>query len=376
MIDPGRLYEFLQEKGIRFFTGVPDSLMKDFLKYLQDHAKAGEHIITANEGLAIALASGHYFRTGFIPIVYLQNSGLGNIINPLSSLADKEMYGVPLLIMIGWRGKPGSPDEPQHKKMGRITIPLLEALELPFFVLEENEAASFRMIGEAVAMATTISSPVVLLVPEQIFETYTGKTEKDLYKLNRETVIRNIIDQLKGDEMVICTTGKTGREFDEQNKLAGGKIKKYFLSVGAMGHAGHIALGVAGRGGGTTILLDGDGALLMHMGGLATIAQYARGNFLHIVLNNGSHESVGGQPTAGFRANLSGIASACGYPRTFCIKTEEELKPWMATISNVQGLNFVEIRISRGSRKDLGRPAGEPPGWKKDLMNAIKKDPG
>lgn len=376
MIDPGRLYDHLQEKGIRFFTGVPDSLMKDFLGYLQDHADAGDHIITANEGLAIALASGHYFRSGKIPFVYLQNSGLGNIINPLSSLADQEMYGVPILIMIGWRGKPGTKDEPQHKKMGRITIPLLEALELPFFVLEENEAASFRLIGEAVSLATTNAAPVVLLVPEQIFETYPGKQEEDIYKLNRERVIRSIIDQLKGDETVICTTGKTGREFYAQNKLAGDKIKKYFLSVGAMGHAGHIALGVAGRDGSTTILLDGDGALLMHMGGLATVAQYAAGNFLHIVLNNGSHESVGGQPTAGFRANLSGIASACGYPRTFCIKSEEALKQWMGTVSNVQGLNFVEIRINRGSRKDLGRPAGEPLSWKKDFMNALKKDPG
>lgn len=375
MIDPGRLYELLKKKDIHFYTGVPDSLMKDFLKYLQDHTGESDHVIAANEGLAMALASGYHFQSGKVPFVYLQNSGLGNIINPLTSLADKEIYAVPMLLMIGWRGRPGTEDEPQHKKMGCITTSLLEILDVPYYVLEEDEENSFRLISEAISKAIDLSSPVALLVPENIFTVYNGVTEEDNYSLNREEVIKKIIGQLNGYETVICTTGKTGREFYEQNKLAGDKISRYLLSVGAMGHAGHIALGIAAVSDKENILLlDGDGAVLMHMGGLPLIPQLAKGNFLHIVMNNGSHESVGGQPTAGFIADLCRIAAACGYPNTICIDSEEALDEWLNTINSLKGLHFVEIRISRSSRKNLIRPAGDSVAWKNDFMNALKKN--
>jgi phosphonopyruvate decarboxylase len=372
MIVPERLYNFLQQQGINFYTGVPDSLLKHFLKFIQDRSNEGDHIITANEGLAIALASGYYFRTGKLPVVYLQNSGLGNIINPLTSLADKEMYAVPMLLLIGWRGRPGTNDEPQHSKMGRITIPLLEVLEVPCYLLEADEDLSFKKIAEAIDVAINEKKPVVLLVPEEIFEKYRGANEPDIYSLQREEVLAQIINHLCGDETVICTTGKTGREFYEQNLKAEKKISKYFLSVGAMGHASHIALGVKEGPNEKIIVIDGDGALLMHLGSLPTVAHYAKENFIHIVINNGCHESVGGQPTEGFFVDFCGMAKASGYKNTVSVTNNIELKQWLNNGLSSKNLQFVEIRTSRNSRNDLGRPAGKPADWKNDFMSALK----
>lgn len=373
MISPERLYNFLKQHDVSFFTGVPDSLLKHFLKYLQEHASPDQHIITANEGLAVGLASGYHFATGKLPLVYLQNSGLGNIINPLTSLADLEMYSVPMLLLIGWRGKPGTKDEPQHVKMGRITKDLLEVLGVPVYLLGENEEASFNTINIAIKEAVTVNKPVALLVPEDIIELYEGKTAESQYSLVREEVIKKIIIKLKGDETVVCTTGKIGREFYEQNELQQKKISNYFLSVGAMGHASHIALGVANHKKGRTLMLDGDGALLMQLGALPVIAQQAKNDFIHIVINNGSHESVGGQPTAAFFADNCGIAKAAGYPKTVRIINERELSHWLDNDFALPGLQFVEIRTNQLSRKDLGRPAGTPADWKNDFMKALRQ---
>lgn len=374
MISPGRLYDFLKKKDVSFFTGVPDSLLKHFLKYVQDHSSPDEHIITANEGLAVGLASGYHFATGKLPLVYLQNSGLGNIINPLTSLADTEMYSVPMLLLIGWRGKPGTKDEPQHVKMGRITKDLLEVLEVPVYLLGENEEASFSTINDAIEDTVEHKKPVALLVPEEIFEIYEGRAEENNYSLVREDVIKKIIAQLEGTETVVCTTGKIGREFYEQNELQRKKITNYLLSVGAMGHASHIALGVAKSKTGRILMLDGDGALLMQMGALPVIAQQVSNDFIHIVINNGSHESVGGQPTAAFSVDCCGIAKASGYTSTVRIINEEELFHWLNNGLFSPGLQFVEIRANQISRNDLGRPTGNPADWKSDFMKALRKD--
>jgi phosphonopyruvate decarboxylase len=372
MIVPERLYDLLKELEIDLYTGVPDSLLKHFLKWLQDNCSHEEHIITANEGLAVALASGYHFRTGKTALVYLQNSGLGNIINPLTSLADKEMYAVPMLLLIGWRGRPGIKDEPQHVKMGRITIGLLETLGVPYYVLDADEGYSFEKIMRAAALATREQRPVALLVPEQIFEVYEGSEETDRHSLEREEVIRDIILHLAGNETIVCTTGKSGREFYEQNIDLGKKIKKYLLSVGAMGHANHIALGLKIASGEKVVVLDGDGALLMQLGALPTIAHHVKANFIHVVINNGSHESVGGQPTEGFFADCCGIARAAGYRSVVSIRNQPELKEWLEKGLGSTEMQFVEIKVSRQARTDLDRPAGSPGDWKKDFMNALR----
>ncbi|MEO7922194.1 MAG: phosphonopyruvate decarboxylase [Chitinophagaceae bacterium] len=374
MIVPERLYHFLKEQGVNFFTGVPDSMLKHFLKYIQDNCSKEQHIITANEGLAVGLASGYHLQTGGVPLVYLQNSGLGNLINPLVSLADKEMYGIPMLLLIGWRGRPGVKDEPQHHKMGRITISLLDTLEVPYHIVDKEEENSFAQIGKAIQQAKNENRPVALIVPDNIFDKYEGKEEPDIYSLKREEVIKRIIGKLTGDEIVICTTGKIGREFYEQNLSAGERIRKYFLNTGAMGHASHIALGIKANSAAKVIVIDGDGALLMHLGTLPTMAWQANDNFIHVVINNGCHESVGGQPTTGFFADCCGIARASGYSSATSITNGTEFEQWLARGLLSKEMQFVEIRVSRHSRDDLGRPSGNPAGWKKELMDALTKN--
>ena len=376
MIRAEQLYDHLGREGISFYTGVPDSLLKNFLQYVQDHTAGEQHIITANEGLALALASGYYLQSGKLPLVYLQNSGLGNLVNPLSSLADQEMYGVPMILLIGWRGEPGIPDEPQHRKMGAITVPLLEVLGVPVFKLDQQSIDPLQIVSTAIQTAREKQNPVALLLSADIFEKvqYEKTTIPATLSLQRESVIRELIKTLSGDETVICTTGKSGREFDEQNKAAGNKIKKYFLSVGAMGHASHIALGIHLQNPSKTILIDGDGALLMHMGALPTISHFANKNFIHLLINNGCHESVGGQPTEAFRVDCTAIARASGYQHTFLIRNEQELNHWLQNSLSSSDTQFVEIRTNAISRPDLGRPAGDPKDWKNDFMSHLTND--
>lgn len=376
MIRAEQLYDHLGREGISFYTGVPDSLLKNFLQYVQDHTAGEQHIITANEGLALALASGYYLQSGKLPLVYLQNSGLGNLVNPLSSLADQEMYGVPMILLIGWRGEPGIPDEPQHRKMGAITVPLLEVLGVPVFKLDQQSIDPLQIVSTAIQTAREKQNPVALLLSADIFEKvqYEKTTIPATLSLQRESVIRELINTLSGDETVICTTGKSGREFDEQNKAAGNKIKKYFLSVGAMGHASHIALGIHLQSPSKTILIDGDGALLMHMGALPTISHFANKNFIHLLINNGCHESVGGQPTEAFRVDCTAIARASGYQHTFLIRNEQELNHWLQNSLSSSDTQFVEIRTNAISRPDLGRPAGDPKDWKNDFMSHLTND--
>lgn len=250
---------------------------------------------------------------------------------------------------------------------------LLEALEVPCYTLDADEVSSFNKIAGAIAEATKEEKPVALIVPENIFKAYEGVSDQNSYSLERENVIRTVISHLKGDEIIVCTTGKTGREFYEQNLMAGNKIKKYFLSVGAMGHANHVALGLKFQSDEKIIMLDGDGALLMQMGSLPTIAHHVKNNFIHVVINNGSHESVGGQPTEGFFADCCAVAKACGYKETVCISNADELNDWLQNGLHSTALQFVEIRTNKNSRDDLGRPAGEPVEWKNNLMNTLRK---
>jgi phosphonopyruvate decarboxylase len=257
--------------------------------------------------------------------------------------------------------------------MGSITTSLLEMLGIPVYTLNENETESFALIAAALSKSREISAPVALLVPEKIFEGYAGTEEKDLFMLNRETVIKELIAALQGDETVVCTTGKTGREFNEQNLAAEKKISRFFLNTGAMGHAGHIALGLTLSKDQKTILLDGDGAFMMHMGGLPAIARLAGNDLIHILINNGSHESVGGQPTHAFSIDCCGIAESCGYKKTVRITNETEWKDWLSGELFPGEKQFIEIRTSRISREGLARPAGEPADWKKELMASLEK---
>jgi len=374
MIKCEDFYNLLKEKEVDFFIGVPDSLLKDFNSYIMDNTPNNKHIITANEGGAIGVASGYHLSTGKIPMVYMQNSGQGNTVNPLTSLADPEVYSIPMLLLIGWRAAPSVKDEPQHVKQGRITLDLLKTLEIPYEVLPENIEEAGKIIEKALTYMKEKNAPYALVVRKGTFESYELKNKTETsYELNREGALKLITDELKERDIVVSTTGKTSRELFEYREELGQDHSKDFLTVGSMGHSSQIAFGIASSKPDRQIYcFDGDGAVIMHMGALAIIGSKKPKNFKHIVFNNGAHDSVGGQPTAGFEIDIPAIAIACGYKEAWTAEKTEEIKEKMRLLKESEGPVLLEIRINKGSRKDLGRPTTTPIENKQAFMKNFK----
>lgn len=374
-VHPKKILDALKKSGVTFFTGVPDSLLKDFLACVEEQVSASDRITAANEGNAIAIAAGYHLATRGIAGVYMQNSGLGNALNPLASLADKEVYAIPMLLIIGWRGEPGIPDEPQHIKQGKITEKLLEILDIPYVVLSTDlsEEKMMSEIAQLSELSQTEKRPCALLVKVGTFETCSApKHITEVGSLGREEAIGMVLDSLQGSEIIVSTTGKISRELYEERKKRGESVKKDFLTVGSMGHASQIALGIAHQKKNEQVYcLDGDGAIIMHMGGLATVGWIAPYNLKHIVFNNMAHESVGGQSTAAKAINLPGIAKSCGYSFVATVATAEELIPMLAALKTRQGPVFLEIKVNLESRKNLGRPDECPIENKKKFMDSI-----
>lgn len=370
MLSTPKFFEYLEEKGVEFSTGVPDSLLKDFCAYVADN---GNDIIAANEGASLGLAAGYHLATNKIPMVYMQNSGFGNIINPLTSLVDPEVYSIPMLIMIGWRGEPNVKDEPQHVKQGRVNEDLLKALEQPYEILSSDQGEAEDQVNKAFKYMEENSAPFALLVRKGTFDPYKLKNNpKHDYPLNREGAIKVIIDAIDERDIVVSTTGKTSREVFEHRVSRGHSHDKDFLTVGCMGHASQIALGIALQKKDRQVFcLDGDGAFLMHMGSAAIIGDLKPANFKHIIINNGAHDSVGGQPTVGFRVDFLKIGEACGYTKVLSACTPEEIKNAMEVLGATEGPVMLEIKTTKGARADLGRPTIKPADNKKDFMKNL-----
>lgn len=372
MVKNELLFEALRKAEVDFFCGVPDSLLKDFCAFLSDNTSYKEHIITANEGGAIALASGYHIATGKVPMVYLQNSGLGNIVNPLLSLADKEVYGTPMLVMIGWRGEPGVHDEPQHKKQGRVQNSLLDAMEMPYMILDENTTEVSDFVNKAVSKTIDLNTPVAIVVRKNTFEPYQLKSSvASDYTLSRESAIQQILEKLENDDIVVSTTGKPSREVFEFRVSQNFGNQNDFLTVGSMGHCSQIALGMALHSDRNVYCIDGDGSVIMHMGGLSITGQSGAKNFRHVVLNNGAHDSVGGQPTVGFEISISEIALANGYRKVFKATDSDSLESSLENFLKEDGPVLLEVCIKKGARKDLGRPTSTPEENKKALMKLL-----
>jgi len=372
MIKPDHIYELLKAEDIRFFTGVPDSLLKDFCAYVSDHTQ--EHVIAANEGNAIALAVGHFLGSGMPALVYMQNSGLGNAVNPLMSLADREVSGIPILLMIGWRGEPGVKDEPQHVKQGRIMIDLLDAMEIPWFILDAGTLDPDSVIQKAAALMREIKSPVALLIRKGAFEEYELKKKLVTdFAMNREDVVKTIVDLLGEVDVIVSTTGMASRELYECRTHRKDGHGNDFLTVGAMGHTASIAMGIAyAQTNRKVFCLDGDGSVIMHMGALAIIGQSGLRNFIHVVVNNGAHDSVGGQPTAGFFLDFQRVAKACGYKHVMSAVNCDEVSDVMKKFRTLEGPILFEVRVNKGSRPDLGRPETTPSENRDSLMRTLE----
>ena len=360
MLDPKDFYEELIARGIEFFTGVPDSLLKSLCAYIDDKTATRSHVITANEGNAIGLASGYHLATNKAACVYMQNSGLGNAVNPLASLADSQVYSIPMLLIIGWRGEPGVKDEPQHVKQGAVTEKQLQTLGIPYEIVDANSDYTV-LISRCIAIMKEINAPVALLIRNNIFLKYTSKTSfQGLSGMKRESALKAILQHTKPETLVVATTGKTSREiFELRQKL--GQSQRDFLSVGAMGHASSIALGVAlFKPTRQVVCLDGDGSLLMHMGSMAILGSLKPKNLIHVVLNNGAHESVGGQPTVANAISIQSIALACGYAHYLSAADQGELETQWQNLQALEGPILFEVYVSVGSRPDLTRPSSSP----------------
>lgn len=376
MVSPKLFFDNLSALGVDFFTGVPDSLLKEFCAYVDAVLPPEAHIIAANEGTAVGIATGHQLATGNLPLVYLQNSGLGNAVNPLLSLADTEVYSVPMIILVGWRGAPGEKDEPQHLKQGRVTEAMLDAMEIPYRIINNDKDEALELARWAANTAKERSGPVALLVRKGAFGRSEAKREPASgtgHLLSREAAIAAVVEALSPDSTIVATTGMISRELYEQRQRTGHDGASDFLTVGSMGHASQIALGISNAHPDRRLVcLDGDGAVLMHMGGLATAGVLAKGDFLHIVLNNGAHDSVGGQPTVAFALSLPAIAEACGYRRAVGpVVTTAEINDALEQLQREGGCRLLEIHVACGSRPDLGRPKETPLANKEKFVSRL-----
>jgi phosphonopyruvate decarboxylase len=357
MIQPKDFFDSLSARGVGFYAGVPDSLLANFCAYADDQGGRNQHLITANEGNAVALAMGYHMATGKVAMVYMQNSGLGNTVNPLTSLADSEVYKVPMLLVIGWRGEPGDKDEPQHVKQGRVTLGQLNVLEIPHWVLDSDSDID-ATLNAAFASMQERNAPVALVVRKNTFAKYKSqKTSAETSTLAREAALEQLLQLCSDDDLIISTAGKTSREVFEL-RVKQGQKQRDFLTVGGMGHTASIALGVAiGQPDRRVVCLDGDGSLLMHMGCMPVIANYKPQCFVHVLLNNGSHESVGGQATSAVHVNFAQLAEAVGYAGYYVANDVPSLQQAWASVINKTGPVLLEVKIKKGSRDDLGRPS-------------------
>lgn len=361
MIKASAFYHALQRLGLSFFAGVPDSLLKDFCAYLDDVCAVEDHVICANEGNAIAMAAGAYLATGKPGLVYMQNSGLGNASNPLLSLADKDVYGIPMLLMVGWRGEPGIKDEPQHLKQGRVQLALMEAREIPCFMLDAQVHDFEAMLERAYQKTVESGNPVAIIVRKDTFEPYQVQNQDEIpqREMSREAALELILQRC-GDYHIVSTTGKTSRELYEL-RIKRGEQPIDFLTVGSMGHSSSIAAGIALKCPGKKIMcIDGDAAMIMHMGALAVIGKLAPKNFTHILINNYCHDSVGGQASAADSVEFSKLAQAVGYKHFLRAETKAELVTALDNLAVLECPSLIEVIVQKGSRADLGRPKTSP----------------
>ena len=370
-----QIQEFTKLLNADFYTGVPDSLLRPLCDYI--YTKYGldpkHHIVAANEGNATAIAAGYHLATGKIPVIYLQNSGEGNIINPLLSLLSEDVYAIPALFIIGWRGEPGVPDEPQHVHQGKVTLSLLETMRVSYVVVDkEMTATELEIQMQPLHEAMQAGRQAALVICKGALENEQKVTHKNENPLTREEIIQTIA-AAAGDSLIISTTGKASRELFEYRESTGAGHGQDFLTVGSMGHSSSIALGIALQKPEKQIwCIDGDGAALMHMGAMAVIGSTHPQNLIHVIIDNNAHESVGGMPTAAKNIDFAQIAKGCGYDHIYQVQELNELKNALKELPQQQGMCLMLVKAAIGARKDLGRPTTTPKENKAAFMEQLK----
>tara|TARA_B100001057_G_scaffold378071_1_gene383413 strand:+ start:1417 stop:2526 length:1110 start_codon:yes stop_codon:yes gene_type:complete len=354
-VNPSNFIKFLSRKKINFFTGVPDSLLKNLLLEL-DKKSLQKNIISCNEGTAVSTAAGYYLATKKIPCVYMQNSGLGNAINPLASITHSKVYSIPLLLLVGWRGEPKIIDEPQHMVKGKITLDLLKLLKIKYLIIN-SKTKSFKKISKLISFSKKTNSVIAIVVQKGTFESINKMSiKKNKFSLKRSEIIENILRNIPNKTSLISTTGYTSRELNflrSQKKIKNGKD---FYMVGGMGHASSVAFGVSKFKKSKVICLDGDGSFLMHLGALQTIGYYGKENFFHVLFNNRSHESVGGQNIRSEKINFKNLSKSLGYKNYYNIKKKSDVNKIKKIFNLKSGPTFVEVLVSNGTFKKLTRP--------------------
>lgn len=372
-INPRTLRDLLSSQGIEYYCGVPDSLVSSLSFFLHDTHPAN-HTITANEGNAIGLAIGYHLATSKIPVVYMQNSGLSNALDPLASLADVDVLAIPMLLLVSWRGQPGIKDEPQHIRQGAITTPILEFLDIPYEVLSRDSKEMTNQVARAVKTMKANSQPYVLLIEKDFFSPYGTPTALTNSQLTRESAIAIVAATIPGEAIIVSGIGKVSRELFEYREHSGQSHNRDVLVVGGMGHASSVALGIAEQQQDRLVYcLDGDGAVRMHMGALATIGAKKPGNLIHIIFHNGVHDSVGGQQISGPDIALDAIALGCGYQSIQTAHDEQSLRAVLQKDLDNEGLRLIIVHVQPGARKDLGRPTTKPSDAKHELQSFLRK---
>lgn len=367
MIDTKLFYDNLIQSGLDFFCGVPDSLLSNFCSCVTINTPIKRNVITANEGNAVGMACGYHIATGKFGVVYMQNSGEGNAVNPLLSIADSEVYSIPMLLIIGWRGEPGVHDEPQHVKQGQVTCTLLDAMGIPYVVLDENWE---KQLASAIDEMRVESKPVALVVRKGTFDPYPFTAEISDDPLSREEALEDVMSSIAPGDLIVSTTGKTSREIFEIRDRRGQGHEYDFLTVGGMGHTASIAFGMATGCDRDVWCIDGDGSFIMHMGSLAVMGQRWPDNLHYVINNNGAHESVGGQPTVGRKIDVPAILKSCGFDEVIEAATHQEIKDGMERLKGCSKVALL-LYTHQGSRDDLGRPTVSPNENKRAMMDCI-----
>ena len=354
MIKVNSLINLFKRNKTDFFTGVPDSVLKELSYYLQNKSKKN-HVIASNEGSAISLGIGHYLSTKKVPCIYMQNSGLSNALNPLISIAHEKVYSIPLILVIGWRGSPNIKDEPQHNVKGQITESILRLLNIKYTIIRSD--TDLKKFEKQIKVGKKKSSIVACLIEQGTFEKIERKKKKnDFYKLDKTLFLKTLLETLEKDTKVISSTGYNSRELIYLRDKYKIKDSRDFYMVGGMGHTVSVALGYSLSSKKKTLCIDGDGSLLMHLGSIKTAGTFADKNFKYILLNNNSHDSVGGQNTYSNDIDFKNLSKSLGFKRFYCITNDKNLKENIKIFLKDDSLSFLEVKVSNNKIKKLPRP--------------------